>query len=246
MERKSFLKSLSIFAATPFVLVGCSKSDSTTSTTSTDSSSANTDGTAVDASCTVTPTETEGPFPTKTPSSYVRNDIRKGDGVGADMAVVLTITNLNNNCNVLANAIVDIWHCDVNGDYSEYGGTSMQTNNYTSVHWLRGRQVTGSDGTVTFKTIFPGWYQGRATHIHVHIYKSDGTSLLVTQIAFPDSLCNTVNTTGSAYGYTKGMSNYTYNASDNVFSDGYSKELATVTGSLSAGYNLTITINVKA
>ncbi|PZP47156.1 MAG: intradiol ring-cleavage dioxygenase [Pseudopedobacter saltans] len=243
MERKKFLKSLSLFAATPFVLSSCSKSDSSPSS---DTDTTSSDTTTTDTSCTVTPTETEGPFPTKIPSSYVRSDIRKGDGVGADMSMVITVANINNNCNVLSGAIVDVWHCDVNGDYSEYGGTTMQTNNYTSVHWLRGRQTTDSNGTVTFKTIFPGWYQSRATHVHVHIYNSSGTSLLVTQIAFPDTLCNTVNTTGSSYGYTKGMSGYTYNASDNVFSDGYSKELATVTGSLSSGYALTITINVKA
>ena len=243
MERKSFLKSLSIFAATPFVLSGCSKSSTSVST---DKDIASADTTTADTSCSVTPTETEGPFPTKTPSSYVRSDIRKGDGIGANMNVVITITNINNNCNVLSNTIVDIWHCDVNGDYSEYGGTTMQSNNYTSAHWLRGRQVTGSAGTVTFQTIFPGWYQGRATHIHVHVYSAEGNSLLVTQIAFPDTLCNTVNTTGASYGYTKGMSGYTYNANDNVFSDGYSKELATVTGSLSNGFDLAIGINVKA
>ncbi|MFT4203804.1 MAG: intradiol ring-cleavage dioxygenase [Chitinophagaceae bacterium] len=240
MERKKFLKSLSLFAASPLILSACSKATDSTTDDSDD------DTTTVDTSCTATPSETEGPFPTKSPSSYVRSDIRKGDGVGAAMTVVITIADLNDSCNVLAGAIVDIWHCDVNGDYSQYGGTSMQTNNYTSLNWLRGRQTTDSNGAVTFTTIFPGWYQSRATHVHAHIYNSSGTSLLVTQIAFDDDLCISVNTNGSDYGYTKGTSGYTYNADDNVFSDGYSKELSTVTGSLSAGFNLAITINVSA
>lgn len=242
MERKNFLKSLSLFAASPLIMTSCSKSDGVANT----DSSGSEDTTTADTSCTATPSETEGPFPTKTPSSYVRSDIRKGDGVGAAMTVVITVSNLNDNCNTLSDAIVDIWHCDVNGDYSQYGGTGMQSNNYTSLNWLRGRQTTDSKGTVTFTTIFPGWYQSRATHIHAHIYNSAGTSLLVTQIAFDDDLCISVNTDGSKYGYTKGTSGYTYNKNDNVFSDGYSKELATVTGSLSAGFTLSITINVKA
>ncbi len=241
MERKQFIRSLSFFAlSSPFWVCACSKDETLTS-----SDGEGTDVTA-DTSCTVTPSETEGPFPTKTPSSYIRSDIRKGDGIGADMTAILTIVDVGNNCNPLEGAIVDVWHCDVNGDYSEYGGTQIQSNNYRSVHWLRGRQTTDSNGQVTFQTIFPGWYQSRATHIHVHIYSSSGDSLLVTQIAFQDSLAETVNTTGSAYGYTKGISGYTYNAQDNVFGDGVEKEMSTVTGSLSEGYELGITIKVNA
>ena len=127
----------------------------------------------------------------------------------------------------------------------------MQSVNYTAVHFLRGRQTTDSNGLVTFTSIFPGWYQSRATHIHAHIYNASGTSLLVTQIAFPvgsSSAVATVNGRGGvAYGYSKGMTGYTYNASDNVFSDDSAgAELATVTGSLSGGYTLTHTINVAA
>jgi len=242
MERKQFIKSLSLFAlSTPLWMEACSKDDGLL----TSDTGEGTDVT-VDSSCTVTPTEIEGPFPTKTPSSYIRSDIRKGDGVGADMKAVINIVNVNNSCNPLEGAIVDIWHCDVNGDYSEYGGTQMQSNNYQSVHWYRGRQITDTNGQVTFQTIFPGWYQGRSTHIHVHIYNSSGQSLLVTQIAFQDSLCETVNTTGADYGYTKGISGYTYNAKDNVFSDGVEKEMSTVTGSLADGFEMGITIKVSA
>ncbi|WP_028297401.1 intradiol ring-cleavage dioxygenase [Olivibacter sitiensis] len=239
MERKRFLKSLSMFAlAAPLTTQSCAKEESTDAV----------DGgkeVVADGSCVVSPSETEGPFPTKNPASYVRSDIRKGDGVGANMNAKITVVNANNNCAALEGAVVDVWHCDVNGDYSEYGGTQMQSTNYQSVHWFRGRQVTDSNGLVTFQTIFPGWYQGRATHIHVHIYNSAGRSLLVTQIAFQDSLSTTVNTTGSAYGYTKGMSRYTYNAYDSVFSDSVAKEMSTVTGSLAAGFEMSITIRVS-
>ena len=151
----------------------------------------------------------------------------------------------------LAGAIVDIWHCDKDGYYSEYGGTGMQTINYTGVHFLRGRQTTDSNGQVNFTSIFPGWYQGRATHIHVHIYTAAGVSLLITQIAFPEGSSSAVATVngsgGSAYGYTRGMTGYTYNASDNIFSDDTAGiELAAVTGSLGAGYTLSHTINTAS
>ncbi|MDI3321515.1 intradiol ring-cleavage dioxygenase [Pinibacter soli] len=247
MDRKLFVKhafsALGIVAVAPLVNA-CSKNDSTTNSSA--GSSGSSSDVTTDTSCSVSPTETEGPFPTKQPSSYVRSDITKGDGIGSPLTAKITIVNGNNNCTALAGAIVDIWHCDVDGNYSEYGGTQMQSTNFQSVHWLRGRQVTDANGLVTFKSIFPGWYQGRATHIHVHVYNASGTSLLVTQIAFPDALAITVNSTGSAYGYAKGTSGYTYNNADNVFSDSVAKEMATVTGSVDKGFDLSITIKANA
>ncbi|MFC0775944.1 dioxygenase family protein [Terrimonas alba] len=245
-SRKKFLRQFFIGATSvPLILQACKKEDLTTDTdTGTDTGSGGGSG-----SCSVSPSETAGPFPTITPSSLVRSDI-KDDRTGVAFTIKITIRNTNNSCAALANAIVDIWHCDKDGYYSEYGGTGMQSVNYTAVHFLRGRQTTDSNGLVTFTSIFPGWYSGRATHIHVHIYNAAGNSLLVTQIAFPEgssSAVATVNGSGGvAYGYSKGMTGYTYNASDNVFSDSASAELATVTGSLSGGYTLTHTINVAA
>lgn len=241
-SRKKFLKHLFIGSASvPFIMQSCKKEVSGDD----DNGSGSGSGT-----CTVAPTETAGPFPTITPSSLVRADIRD-DRTGVGFSITITVKNTNNNCAVLAGAIVDIWHCDKDGYYSEYGGTSMQTVDYTGVHFLRGRQVTDANGQVKFTSIFPGWYQSHATHIHVHIYTASGTSLLITQIAFPEgssSAVATVNSSaGTAYGYTKGMSGYTYNASDNVFSDDTAgAQLAAVSGSVAAGYALTHTINVAS
>jgi protocatechuate 3,4-dioxygenase beta subunit len=232
MERKHFLKSLLVGAmSAPALLAACGKDDETVAP-STDTTGS--------GSCTVAPTETEGPFPTKVPASYVRSNIVDGK-TGHPMTVKIAIKNANNSCAVLSGALVDIWHCDAEGNYSEYGGTGMQATNYQSVHFLRGRQITDANGLVTFTSIFPGWYSGRATHIHVHIYSANGTSLKVTQIAFPEGTGSAV---AAVNGYAKGLSGYTYNASDNVFSDGVTQELATVTGSTSAGFDLAITLNV--
>lgn len=257
MERKEFLKRgfgslLGVAALVP--LMGACKDtsvDPTTSTTGTSTSTGSgtttstgsTNGSS-SSNCSVTPSETEGPFPTKVPANFVRSDIR-ADRTGIPLTVTIKINNAAASCAALAGALVDVWHCDKDGYYSEYGGSGMQSVNFTSVDFLRGRQTTNASGTVSFTTVFPGWYSGRAPHIHVHVYSASGKSLLVTQIAFPYDITNTVYTTGQAYGYTKGAQD-TKNERDNVFSDGFTNELATVSGSNTAGYALTHTIVVSA
>ncbi|GGA69064.1 hypothetical protein GCM10008015_07280 [Flavobacterium palustre] len=250
MERKDFLKGLGLVGlgslAVPIINACNSDDDASTDSSATDTTEATDTGSSSGSStCSVTPSETAGPFPTKSPSSLVKSDITS-DRTGIPLTINITIQNKNASCAALAGAIVDIWHCDKDGYYSEYGGTGMQSADFTSVHFLRGRQTTNANGLVNFTSIFPGWYSGRATHIHVHIYNSSGTSLLVTQIAFPEGSGSAVVlvNASTANGYTKGMSGYTYNANDNVFSDGVSAELSTVTGSVAAGFVLTHTINV--
>lgn len=243
MERKDFLKNgltaLGLVSVAP-LMKSCKKEDANSSSSSSNNNSST-------GTCTEAPSETEGPFPTKQPSSYVRSNI-VDDRTGVPFTINITVVNKNSSCAALASVIVDIWHCDKDGYYSEYGGTGMQRADFTSVHFLRGRQVTDANGLVTFTSIFPGWYSGRATHIHVHIYNASGTSLKVTQIAFPEgsnSAVVSVNTAAS--GYTKGMTGYTYNANDNVFSDDTAgTEVAAVAGSVADGYTLTHTIAVLA
>jgi len=240
MERKNFLKSLMIGTVSSSVLIDACKKDAAASATSTTATSGTT--TTANGSCSVIQTETEGPFPTKSPALYVRSDITDGRS-GYKLTIKIIVNNSNNSCAALENALVDIWHCDAEGNYSEYGGGGMQNTNYTNVHFLRGRQTTDVNGLVTFTSIFPGWYSGRATHIHVHIYNAAGNSLKITQIAFPEG-------TGTALalvnGYSKGMSGYTPNAADNVFSDGYALEIASVSGNIKDGFELNISMSVPA
>jgi len=230
MERKDFIKnSLGLLGASlivPKVLMSCK------------------DSTVVN-DCEVWASETEGPFPTKKPEDFLSKNI-KGDRTGVEATIKINVTNVDESCQPLIGAIVDIWHCDKDGNYSQYGGMRMQPTNYQSYNFLRGRQITDSEGKVKFTSIFPGWYSGRATHIHVHIYNANGVSIKVTQIAFPEGTSSAVATVNSAssYGYTKGLTGYTYNAKDNVFSDDKEwLQIATVSGSLSAGY--TISSNIK-
>lgn len=252
MKRKEFLRGLGLVGISTLaipIINSCSKdndSEDTSTETGSDSGS-NSGSNSGSGDCSVTNSETAGPFPTITPSSLVKSDIVM-DRTGVALTIKITVNNTKASCAALKDAIVDIWHCDKDGYYSEYGGSGMQSVNYTSVHFLRGRQTTDENGLVTFTSIFPGWYNGRATHIHVHIYNSAGTSLLVTQIAFPegnDSAVALVNAS-SQNGYTKGLSGYTYNATDNVFSDSTANEMATITGSVNNGFVLMHTINVAS
>jgi protocatechuate 3,4-dioxygenase beta subunit len=243
MERKTFLTSglAALGFATIAPLANSCKKESTTTTTDTTTTTTTTSGT-----CTTGASETAGPYPTITPSSYVRSNIVDGQS-GVPLTIKLTFTNTNSSCAALTGALVDIWHCTALGYYSEYTDTpggGYATIDYTSSHFLRGRQTTDSNGLVTFTSIFPGWYSPRAPHIHVHVYNSSGTSLLITQIAFPTDVCNTVYTTATDY-KARGVQD-TANTADMVFSDSLATELSTVTGSVSAGYVLTISIGVAA
>ncbi|MEO6287291.1 MAG: intradiol ring-cleavage dioxygenase [Dyadobacter sp.] len=245
MERKEFLKRgfSALGLATIVPLISCSNRsvDAETTDTPTGSTSGSTNGTT-NGACTSTASETAGPFPTKSPASYVLTDITS-DRLGTKLTVKITIQNKSNSCEGLSGALVDIWHCDAAGSYSEYGGSGMQSINYTNVHFLRGRQTTDTNGVVNFASIYPGWYSGRAPHIHVHVYDSSGKSLLVTQIAFPEEISKVVYAQGVYASH--GQADTTI-ARDNVFGDGVSTELATVTGSVTAGYELTHAIVVTA
>jgi hypothetical protein len=117
-------------------------------------------------------------------------------------------------------------------------------------NYLRGVQVTASHGTVTFTTVFPGCYSGRMPHIHFEIYRDANTAtafsnkLKTSQIALPDDICSTVY--ANASGYSASVANLARIsfATDNVFSDGVSAQLATVTGSVANGYAARLVVGI--
>ena len=192
--------------------------------------------------CDVSPRETRGPFPTKTPAQMVQSNI-KSDRDGIALLINFTILDKTNKCKPLTGAHVDIWHCDKDGNYSEYGKHPMQRTDLTSAHFLRGRQTTDANGHVSFLSIYPGWYHGRAPHIHIEIFDKDGKSVLVTQVAFPENISN--NVYSSPLYAARGEAD-TPNNRDNVFADSLSEQIATVTGNVKDGFTLTSTIVVKS
>jgi protocatechuate 3,4-dioxygenase beta subunit len=188
--------------------------------------------TSSNAACAVTPTETVGPYPSLV--DLFRSDIREGKS-GTLLTLTIRVVNAANGCAAVPNANVEIWHVDAAGNYSQYGTQTTQT-------YLRGIQTTNSNGEVTFTTIYPGWYQGRATHIHVEVTMS-GRSVKVTQIAFPETINNTVHTAG-VYG-SRGT-NPMSNQADGIFSDSLSSEIVTPTGSVNGGYAATFQVGISA
>lgn len=189
--------------------------------------------------CALSPSETTGPFPIKTPAELVQSNI-VSDRTGVALLINITVQDQSNDCEPLPDVYVDVWHCDKDGYYSEYGGTGMQAEDFTDVHFLRGRQKTDANGQVSFISIFPGWYRGRAPHIHVEVLDSSENSIRVTQIAFPEDITDTVYTTEGYNGTAD-----TSNNSDNVFANSLEGNMADdLSGNTSDGYTLTKTIVV--
>lgn len=123
--------------------------------------------------CVLTPELAEGPYYIDLDS--VRSDIRE-DRPGAPTSLSITVVDAAT-CAPVKDAAVDIWHADAAGEYSGFGsagdggrpggGGGSPTNDK---RFLRGTQITGADGVATFLTIYPGWYTGRAVHIHVKVH----------------------------------------------------------------------------
>ena len=129
------------------------------------------------ARCTRTADQTEGPFYFEV--DRVRSDIREGRP-GAELRLGVRVRDLDAGCKPIQNAVVDIWHCDAGGSYSEPGET-----------FLRGLQTTDNDGTVEFTTLYPGWYPGRTVHIHAKVH-IDNRTVLTTQFYFADDFTDRV------------------------------------------------------
>ena len=222
-------------AASAALAAACGSSPTNPSSTTTSRSS--TGGTTAASSCVVSPEETAGPYPDRTGmignSAFDRQDITEGKS-GLPLTLALTIVNVNSGCTPVTNATVEMWQCDATGNYSEYGTSAGQT-------FLRGLQTTDSSGRVTFKTIYPGWYMGRATHIHLEVFVN-GAAVKTTQIAFPEDVSSSVYRTGV---YAAHGQNSTTNSGDNVFSDGTDHELAALSGDTSSGYTATLAVGIS-
>jgi protocatechuate 3,4-dioxygenase beta subunit len=202
------------------------------------------------------PQETAGPFPgdgSNGPSvlnqtGVVRSDIRtsfaglSGTADGVPLTLALTLVSATT-CAPLAGRAVYVWHCDRPGRYSLY------SSGVTNQNYLRGVQETDADGRVTFTTIYPACYSGRWPHIHFEVYPSLAAATSVankqatSQIALPKATNDLVFATAGYEDSVRNQAQVTL-ASDNVFSDGSSLELATITGSVAGGLTATLTVAI--
>nr|QEO74311.1 hypothetical protein [uncultured bacterium] len=162
----------------------------------------------------------------------MRRDITEGK-TGVALTMKMRLLDANNGCAPIANAAIYLWHNDLAGAYSGY---NQPTGNTVGETFLRGIQVTDSNGEVTFTTIYPGWYPGRVTHLHFQVFLDNGTGGTATatsQIAFPDDVTAQVYATPL---YPRGPNTSVPNVeSDGIFRDGADHQIATTTGDVDSG-----------
>jgi len=167
---------------------------------------------------------TEGPYYFDVDS--IRSDLRE-DREGTLLRLGVRVRDAGS-CEPIENAIVDIWHCDATGLYSGFesastggggpgggpppggGGGSSRSDDET---YLRGAQATNSDGIVEFKTIYPGWYRGRTTHIHAKVHL-DRATLLTTQFFTTKAMDDVVYARAP---YSQDTGRDTFNEGDGIY-----------------------------
>ena len=225
--------------------------------------------TAAAASAVVTPSMTEGPY--WIDEVLRRSDIRANtasatSGAGAvqkGVPLTLKIKVLDASSGAAVNgAHVDIWHANADGLYSDEAsqqtGPGSTNGNTKGQNFLRGYQITGQDagagtspvdGQVSFQTIWPGWYPGRAIHIHVRVrtYDSSGAAATnyTTQIFFSDADNTTVMAGAAPYSTRSPIQDSTTDENDNVLTSAAdATNIAAAAGSVSAGYASTFTIRL--
>ncbi len=192
-------------------------------------------------SCVVRPAKTEGPYfvDEKLNRSDIRSDPTTGTvKQGALLALTFNVSRLTSSaCTPLQGATVDVWHCDAAGIYSDVSDAGFNT---VGQKFLRGYQVTDANGKAAFTTIYPGWYSGRAVHIHFKIRTTTSSNQsyeFTSQLFFDDALSDQVFT--QAPYASKGQRN-TLNSNDNI----YSSQLLLTVAQTSQGYAATFDIGL--
>lgn len=265
LDRRRMLKLLGFggVSATLFSIAACGPTGTTGSASGTAAvtalASAADASAATGESCAIIPEETAGPFPgdgsngpnVLSDSGVVRRDIRSSFGSsttvagGIPLTIQVTVQD-SADCAPLAGAAVYVWHCDRDGNYSLYSDA------VTNENYLRGVQAADDTGLVTFTSIFPACYSGRWPHIHFEVYPSlelatnEANKIATSQIALPKDACDAVYATD---GYSESVNTMSQVSlrSDNVFGeDGGAQQLGTVSGDVSSGFTVALTVPVNA
>jgi len=148
----------------------------------------------------------------------------------------MTFNIINFGCQPIPNVVVDVWQCDKDGIYSGFNAFVGQT-------FMRGIQTTTSEGKAVFDTVYPGWYPGRATHIHFKVRLTSST-YVTSQFCFTDSVNNVIYSTPLYIG--RGP-NPTTNAGDGIFQKPNPQYLVMdVTPNASGGYDGNYTIGINS
>ena len=212
----------------------------TTGPTATDST-----GSGAVASCVLTAALTEGPF--FVDEKLNRSDIRSDPTTGAvssgrPLQLTFNVARVASNaCTPLTGAYLDVWHCDAAGVYSDVSGAVGR-------RFLRGYQITDASGVAKFTTVYPGWYHGRAVHVHFKLRLIAGATTtyeFTSQFFFDDAFTDTVYASSP---YSGRGTRSTRNASDGIYNGLSSSEkaaLTLVTTPSGDGYGGVINLGVR-
>ncbi len=218
-SRKKFLKQIVLSATSlPLILAACEQSENVPDTTT--------------SACgdPVTPPVPEGPY-------YVNENLNRSNiaetQAGIPLTLIFKVEDIK--CNPIQSAIVDIWHCNKDGIYSD-----ESAQNTVGQKWCRGYQETDLNGKCTFQTIFPGWYNGRLTHIHGKV-KVGSVVKQTTNFFLPKAAEEAVYSTIL---YTKGQNPVTVARDVELRGDTktYNTLMMQISGDNTSGYIATFTI----
>ena len=262
ISRRNVLRALGYGAvgAGLISIVGCAPGATAGPTTGAGSTAGpgSTFAAGIDDCAVAIPEETAGPFPGDgsngpdllNQSGVVRADIRSSFGssttlaTGVPLAIRLAILDLSHACAPMAGAAVYAWHCDQQGRYSLYS-SGVENENY-----LRGVQAAGSDGIVTFQSVFPACYSGRWPHVHFEVYPSldkatnVGNKIATSQIALPEDICNAVYATAGYESSVQTLAGLSL-ATDGVFGeDEGERQIGTMSGSIASGLTVDLAVPV--
>jgi protocatechuate 3,4-dioxygenase beta subunit len=173
---------------------------------------------AAGINCSLTPAETEGPYfvDERLNRSEITTDPANPSSTAQDglpLTLTINVLRLDDDCAPEEGAQVDVWHANADGHYSD-----VSQNSTVGQKWLRGYQLTDENGSVTFSTIFPGWYSGRTIHIHFKVRTFNGSSEtyeFTSQIFFAQSVIDAVYSQNSDYS-SNGTGDVT-NSEDGIF-----------------------------
>jgi protocatechuate 3,4-dioxygenase beta subunit len=186
---------------------------------------------AAPAACILTPEQTEGPY--YIAGEKLRRNITDGHP-GAAMLLRASVVDAAT-CRPIKNAAVDVWHADAAGVYSGFGSGA------TSRTFMRGVQRTNARGVAEFRTVYPGWYQGRTVHIHVKVHVG-GSVVHTGQLYFSDSLTDRVYRQAP---YSSRPNRTTRNADDAIYRNGGARSIIKVKRNAAGVYVATITLGVR-
>ncbi len=197
-------------------------------------------------SCVLTAALTEGPYfvDEKLNRSDIRSDPNTGAiSSGAPLTLRFNVSRVANSaCTPLTGAYIDVWHCDAAGAYSDVSGGG------SGRKFLRGYQITDADGVANFTTIYPGWYSGRAVHVHFKLRLFTGATTsyeFTSQFFFAESLTSVVHANSPYNG--RGTRN-TLNSTDGIYNSLSATAKAALTlqtSAVASGYNGIINLGVN-